>query len=40
VRSCDERELVSLVLGWKIRLCKLAISRGFVELVDLALGED
>jgi golgin subfamily B member 1 len=38
LRACDERELVSLVLGLEEQAVQTGNSRGFVELVDLALG--
>jgi golgin subfamily B member 1 len=36
LRACDERELVSLVLGLEEQAVQSGNSRGFVELVDLA----
>ena len=38
LRACDERELVSLVLGVEEQAVQTGNHRGFVELVDLALG--
>ncbi len=40
LRTCDERELVSLVLGLEEQTVQTGNSRGFVELVDLALARN